>query len=216
MMGFLGGTSGKESACNAGNPGSIPGLGRSPGGAHGNPFQYSCLENPMDRGAWRATVHRVTKSWTWLKWLSMAWLTTIAIKLWTDYQEKMCGALLLHHVQRFVTLWTVACQVPPSTGFFQARILEWVAISFSRVSSQPRDRTWVSCTAGILFTVWATRKALPVGASGKESTCQCRSHKRQWSDPWVGKIPWRRAWQPTPVLLPGESHGQRSLAGYSP
>ena len=53
------------------NVGSIPGLGRSPGGGHGNPLQYSCLENPMDRRAWQATVHRVTKSWTCLKWLSM-------------------------------------------------------------------------------------------------------------------------------------------------
>ena len=50
---------------------SIPGLGRSPGGGNGNPLQYSCLENPMDRGAWKATVHWVTKSWTQLKWLSM-------------------------------------------------------------------------------------------------------------------------------------------------
>ena len=49
---------------------SIPGSGRSPGGGHGNPLQYPCLENPMDRGAWRATVHRVTKSWTPLKQLS--------------------------------------------------------------------------------------------------------------------------------------------------
>ena len=47
--------------------GSIPGLGRSPGGGHGNPLQYSCLENPMDRGAGGVTVHRVTKSWTGLK-----------------------------------------------------------------------------------------------------------------------------------------------------
>ena len=47
--------------------GSIPGLGRSPGGGHGNPLPYSRLENPMDRGAWRATVHGVTKSWTQLK-----------------------------------------------------------------------------------------------------------------------------------------------------
>jgi len=46
---------------------SIPGLGRSPGGGNGNPLQYSCLENPMDRGAWKATVHRVTKSQTRLK-----------------------------------------------------------------------------------------------------------------------------------------------------
>ena len=56
----------KKSACNAGDPGSIPGLGRSPGEGNGNPLQYSCLENPMDRGAWRATVHGVTKSWTQL------------------------------------------------------------------------------------------------------------------------------------------------------
>ena len=50
--------------------GLIPGLGRSPGGGHGNALHYSCLENPMDRGAWWAIVHRVAKSWTWLKWLS--------------------------------------------------------------------------------------------------------------------------------------------------
>ena len=56
-----GGSDGKESACNAGEPGSIPGLERCPGEGNGNPFQYSCLENPMDRGAWWATVHWVTK-----------------------------------------------------------------------------------------------------------------------------------------------------------
>ena len=53
----------------AGEAGSIPGLGRSSGGGNGNPLQYSCLENPIDRGAWWPTVHRVVKSWTWLKWL---------------------------------------------------------------------------------------------------------------------------------------------------
>ena len=53
------------------NQGSIPRLGRSPGGEHGNPLQYCCLENPMDKAAWQATVHRVAKSWTQLKWLSM-------------------------------------------------------------------------------------------------------------------------------------------------
>ena len=54
----------KASASNEGDPGSISGLGRSPGEGNGNPLQYSCLENPMDRGAWRATVHRVAKSRT--------------------------------------------------------------------------------------------------------------------------------------------------------
>ena len=54
----------------AGDVGSIPGLGRSPGEGHGNPLQYSCLENPVDREAWWATVHGVTKSWTRLKRLA--------------------------------------------------------------------------------------------------------------------------------------------------
>ena len=66
--------SGKESSFNAGDTAdsdSIPGSGRFPGGGHGNPLQYSCLENPMDRGAWWATVHGVTKSWTRLKQLNM-------------------------------------------------------------------------------------------------------------------------------------------------
>ena len=55
----------------------------------------------------------------------------------------------------------------------------------------------------------------PGGAGGKEPTCQCRRHKRYGFNPWVGKIPWKLAWQPTPVFLPGKFHGQRSLAGYS-
>jgi len=56
----------------------------------------------------------------------------------------------------------------------------------------------------------------PGGASGKEHTCQCRRHKRLAFDPWVRKSPWRRKWRTTPVFLPGESPGQRSLEGYSP
>ena len=59
-----GGSDGKESACNVGDLGLIPELGRSPGGGNGHPLQYSCLQNPMDRGAWWATVHGVAKSRT--------------------------------------------------------------------------------------------------------------------------------------------------------
>ena len=55
----------------------------------------------------------------------------------------------------------------------------------------------------------------PGGIRGKEPTCQCRRHKTYGFDPWVAKIPWRRAWQPTPVFLPGASHGQWSLVGCS-
>ena len=69
-----GGSVGKESTYNAGDTGNInliPSWGRSPGGGHGNPLQYCCLEKPKDRGAWWAMVYRVAKSWTWLKHLSV-------------------------------------------------------------------------------------------------------------------------------------------------
>ena len=65
-FGFPGGSDGKESVCNVGAPGSIPGLGRSPGEGNGNPLQCSCLENSKDKGAWRVTVHGVTESWNWM------------------------------------------------------------------------------------------------------------------------------------------------------
>ena len=63
-LGFSGGSDSKDSVCNAGNLGSIPGLGKSPGEGNDNPLQYSCLENLMDRVAWRAPVHGVAKSRT--------------------------------------------------------------------------------------------------------------------------------------------------------
>ena len=63
FWGLHGGSDDKESACNAGDPGSVPGLGRSPGEGNGYPLQYSCLENSMDKGVWQATVHDVAKSW---------------------------------------------------------------------------------------------------------------------------------------------------------
>ena len=56
---------------------------------------------------------------------------------------------------------------------------------------------------------------IPGGSVVKESACQCRRHRRYGFNPWVRKIPWRRKWQPTPVFLPGESSGKRSLGGYS-
>ena len=72
---FPGGASDKEPTCQRGyirDTGLIPGLWKSPEGEHGNPLQYPCLENPMDRGAWWALIHRIPKSWTWSKWLSRA------------------------------------------------------------------------------------------------------------------------------------------------
>ena len=80
-----GGSDGKESACNVGDLGLIPGSGRSSGEGNGNPFQYSCLENPMDGGAWWATVHGVSKSRTRLSdftfTTSLTFLHNTALKL---------------------------------------------------------------------------------------------------------------------------------------
>ena len=163
------------------------------------------------------------------------------------------------------------CSLPGSSvhGLFQARVLERVAISFSRGSSRARDCTWVSCIAGRRFTIWATREAplrekerdkkmsgptllllwktnvysnqantqsrkatfkmigkfgtflfthspssgFPDGSDQRKSPPAMQETQVR---PWIRKIPWRRAWQPTPVFLPGKSHGLRNLVGYSP
>ena len=82
----------------------------------------------------------------------------------------------------------------------------------------PSGSIHVAANGKISFTVMTEYYSIRISRwhTGKESTCQCRRCNRHGFHPWVRRIPWRRAWQPTPVLLPGESHGQRSLAGYSP
>ena len=79
----------KVSAYYVGDPGSIPGSGRSPGEGNGNPFQYSCLENPMDRGAWQATVHGVAKSWTRLS--DFTFTFTWLFNLYVEYIMRNAG-----------------------------------------------------------------------------------------------------------------------------
>ena len=125
------------------------------------------------------------------------------------------------------------CNLPGSSvhGILQARILEWVAISSSMFHlypsyfphKNPRHPiiSYVHISAASLKQSLLNNRttipwASPGGASGEEPSCQCRRHQRHRFNPWAGKIPWRRKWQLTPVLLPGESHGQRSLAGGRP
>ena len=139
------------------------------------------------------------------------------------------------------------CSPPGSSvhGISQARILEWVTVSFSRRSSQPKELTWVTCIAGGCFTIWATRE---VGMSHLlifQDTTSTRDglfeiyyihfpgfpdasavKKQKQNSPAVQEtqvrsLVWkdpleRRKWKPSPLFLPGKSHRQRSLAGYNP
>ena len=102
----------KESACNARDLGLIPGSGRSPRDGNGNPLQYSCLENPMDRGASLAIVHGINKSWTWLSdWITTTNWYVISTSITKHrYYQFVVAVKSLSCVQHFVTPWTVACQ----------------------------------------------------------------------------------------------------------
>ena len=119
----------------------------SPGEGNGNPLQYSCLENPTDGGAWWATLaHGVAKSRTRLSDFTFTFTSCPQVSV-AQSCRTLCDPL--------------GCSPPGSSvpGVLQARILEWVAVSFSRGSSQPRNQTQVSCMVGRFYTVWATREA---------------------------------------------------------
>ena len=113
---------GKESACSAGDLGSIPGSGRSPAEGNGYPLQYFCLENSMDRGAWWATVPRVTQSQIWLSDQHLHFHFTFT-------------HMTNSHVQLFATLWTVAHQAPLSMG--SSRQEYWSGLSFPSPGDLP-------------------------------------------------------------------------------
>ena len=132
-MGFPGGSEVKASACNAGDLGLIPGLGRSPGERNGYPLQYSCLENPLDGGAWWATVHGVAKNRTRLSdFVSSTYFCV-------DTSEYV--VLCLVTLSGLTLCDPMDCSLPGSSamGILQARILKWVAMFPPGESSQSRD-----------------------------------------------------------------------------
>ena len=109
--GFPGGSDRKASACNVGDPGSIPGLGRSSGEGSGNPLQYPCLENPMDRRAWCATVRGVAKSWTRLSYFIHSGLKLSTRNLWEAGLSAWLWSLgwSLYGKMEVSLLWKVGC-----------------------------------------------------------------------------------------------------------
>ena len=158
---FPGGSDGKASVYNTGDPGLIPGSGISPGEGNGNPLQYSCLENPMDRGAWQVTVHAVMKS-----------RTRLSDFIFTFQFHALEKEMATHSS---VLAWRI-----PGTG----EPSELPSMGSHRVRHNWSD---LAAAAGVAYY-----RHIPVNPN------------------------WGRKWQPTPVFLPGESQGQRSLVGYSP
>ena len=159
--GFPGGSDSKQPTCSVGDLGLTPGLERSPGEGNGYPLNSSCLGNPMDRGAWWATLHGVTKSQAWLTSAHLIFIL-ICISLTPNGIETLFTCLFFVSISVSILnvfpIWE-NIQTPLLMGILQARILEWVAMSSSSESSQPRDPTQVSRIVGGFFTIWATSEA---------------------------------------------------------
>ena len=116
-----------------------------------------------------------------------------------------------------LTAWTPSLSPPAPVSVLKGPMMSYIVMSEpfdSAVNTHSLNR-WFSLGQCLPprghLALSEDILGFPGGASGKEPACQCRRHKRCQFDSWVGKIPWRRAWQPTAVFLPGESHGQRSL-----
>ena len=134
--------------------------------------------------------------------------------------HRQAGSLPLHHLGRplsattsvFISIKVLLCFSEPLVS---VRTCPSVILSSPSPFPYPPDAPGVGVGGSPVVNIWEST-GFPGGTSGKEPACQRRRYERCRFHPWVGKIPWRRAWQPTPVFLPGESHGRRSLVGYSP
>ena len=181
-QGFPGDSGSKEPACNVGDPGSFPGSGRSPGEGHGNPLQYFCLENNMDRRTFQATVLRVEKSQIWLKQLSaketgklssqspthLFWKSRICDcdKVTSSSSSACCCCVwCAKSLQLHLTFCDPMDGSPPGSsvhGIIWARILEWIAMPSSRdlpdQSIEPTSFIF-PVLAGGFFTTSTTWKA---------------------------------------------------------
>ena len=194
----------------------------------------------MDGGAWWATVHGVAESRTRLSdfpftfhfhALEKETAAHSSVLAWRIPGMEESGGLLSVGSHRVGHDWSdlaaaAACWRIEQTGHFSSSFCILIKYFFPFFPHFSLFNTgWESCTS-CCFSMLLIEKIFeklqlatwdfPDGASGKEPTCQCRRHKKLRFNPWVRRIPWRRAWQSTPVFLLGESNGQRSLVGCSP
>ena len=162
----------------------------------------------MDREARPAAIHGVAKSRTRLSdWTELNWGLYQNWEKCTDFPY---------------AFWPHMCIAPLLSVLLTRMILLLLLLNKGRTYTDHPESivyflvySWYCVFCGF-GQVYNKQMGFPHGASGKEPACQCSRCKRREFDPWVGKIPWRKAWQPTPVFLPGESRGQRSLVGSGP
>ena len=210
-LGLPGGSNGKESTCNAGNLGLIPGLGRSPGEGNGYPLQYSCLENSIHRGAWWATVHQ-----------SFLYVVIYCLLPWVInvFQENSFCPLYWftwdHDIKVWIRGWIAIWSCPQnltievygewkhSLKYIGPDVTLWNILAITTHNNYKHV---------ILFSFMPLR----IWTSLVAQTVKCMS--TMW-ETWVRALGWEDPLEkemaiPTPVFLPGKSHGQRSLVGYS-
>ena len=196
--GFPGGSDGKESNCNAGDLGSIPGLARSPGGGHVNPLQYAWLEKSIDRGAWWATVNGVTKSQTQLSdWANHStvnhrdgiWHTGREQALPEGRQQRKKSTTEPWGIESLTMSLPRASRQSGSCLASQPQLISCSLLGFYVLATMVSFLFQNDC-AGL----WHNR-GFPGGSVGKASACNAGDHlqrRRSGFHPWVRKIPWRR------------------------
>ena len=148
----------KESACNIGDAGWVPGLGRSLGGGHDNSLQYSCLKNPMDRRAWQAIAHWVTKSRTW--WSNWACAHTYSI-MWEKFepqsQNRGNQAMQLPVIKLLIYSWDIfSIVLKRDTYFPQDNWLKHLAIKLCELLHEQYITSSEQYSKAILYGVWSS------------------------------------------------------------
>ena len=165
------------------------------GEGNSNPLQCSCLENPRDGGAWWAGVYEVAQSWTRLKRLSSS----------SSSKGQLSQFSLV--AQSFLTLCDPMGQLDACKLLI---VLPNVSCTAVEIWNKFIIRELYNIDHQFLQSTLQNGRGFPGDVSGKELSCQCRWCKRYEFYSWVGKISWRRTWQPIPVFLLGKSHGQKS------